>query len=183
MAYQTHAYDSEAVLRQARQRAARVSSRGAWMVVVSCLLLALGAYEVLSQPVVLILLAMGWLFTGGWIGRRLQLLRQLTWYVRITPSCIVGSDYVRHSTRIPWSSVAYLNVSDDMLTIVGPGLSVLKVPPLFVGYGALVRAVVDQAMAHGARVYVDGTPLDHAPLTEVTSLLDSYPHTPDDPTS
>lgn len=180
MATQTHVYDSEAALRIMRQRAARVSAWGAGMVTVSGALLALGAFDVLSQPLVLMLLAMGWLLTGGWIGRRLHALRRIVWYLRLTPTKVTGSDYVRQSTTIAWSAVAYVNVSDEMLTIVGPGLSVIQVPPLFVGYDRLVRQVIDRAMAHEARVYLDGTPLDHAPLDAIAAVLSASSSADDD---
>lgn len=172
MSSRTHVYDSEAALRIMRQRAARVSAWGAGMVTASGALLALGAFDLLSQPLVLMLLALGWLLTGGWIGRRLHALRRIVWYLRITPRHVSGSDYVRQSTTIPWGAVAYVNVSDEMLTIVGPGLSVIQVPPLFGGYDTLVRQVIDRAMQHQARVYIDGTPLDHAPLDGLAALLD-----------
>jgi len=180
MAAPTHVYDSEAALRIMRQRAARVSAWGAGMVTMSGALLALGAFDILSQPLVLMLLALGWLLTGGWIGRRLHALRRIVWYLRVSPTEVTGSDYVRQSTTIPWNAVAYVNVADDMLTIVGPGLSVIQVPPLFVGYDTLVRQVIDRAMQHKARVYIDGTPLDHAPLGAIAALLDTSPSAGDD---
>lgn len=180
MAARTHVYDSEAALRIMRQRAARVSAWGVGMVTMSGALLALGAFDILSQPLVLMLLALGWLLTGGWIGRRLHALRRIVWYLRISPMEVTGSDYVRQSTTIPWSAVAYVNVADDMLTIVGPGLSVIQVPPLFVGYDTLVRQVIDRAMQHKARVYIDGTPLDRTPLDAIATLLDPSSPAADD---
>jgi len=102
------------------------------------------------------------------------------WYLRVSPTAVTGSDYVRQSTTIPWSAVAYVNVADDMLTIVGPGLSVIQVPPLFVGYDRLVRQVINRAMEHQVRVYIDGIPLDQAPLDALAALLDASPSAGDD---
>ena len=180
MATHTHVYDSEAALRIMRQRAARITAWGAGMVTMSGALLALGAFDILSQPLVLMLLSLGWLLTGGWIGRRLHALRRIVWYLRISPTAVTGSDYVRQSTTILWSAVAYVNVADDMLTIVGPGLSVIQVPPLFVGYDRLVRQVINHAMEHQVRVYIDGIPLDQAPLDALAALLDASASAGDD---
>ncbi len=173
-------FDSEDILRLTRQRAARAAGYAAGMVGLSGLTLALGSLGALSMTVVLLVLTVGWLLTGGWVARRLHALRSVAWCVRLTPEHVAGTDYVRKTTTLSWKAVGYVNLTDDALTIAGPRLTTLQVPSFMPGFERLSRTVIDQALRNGARLYLDGTPLDQAPLHGVTAVLDPSPQASDD---
>lgn len=104
-----------------------------------------------------------WLILVAIASRRLLMLRRVVWCVKLSVHRIVGYDYARRKTVLPWPDVERVDVDENGLLIVGQATSgrsaaILRVPVLFPDYSRLSHRVVEYAEAHGIPVCIDGRP-------------------------
>jgi hypothetical protein len=114
---------------------------------------------------------------GGFVlvaSRRLLSLRRVVWCVKLSVHRIVGYDYARRKTVLPWPDVERVDVDESGLLIVGhPGDGrpppVLRIPVAFPDYPRLSHRVVEYAEAHGVPICIDGRPW------QLVNLVALYP--------
>jgi|GEM_PF-982675 len=173
-------FDDERVQQLTRLRVGRVSTAA-----VAALAVGLGALPlaVLYAAAPLAVAAAILLGLGGVLavlGRQMLRLRRVTWCLKVSVHRVVGYDYARRKTTMPWTEVERLDVDADGLLVVGapqagrPG-PVLRVPTLFPEFAALSHRLAEYAEAHGVPVCVDGRPWQLLDLHTIYPFLPSAP--------
>lgn len=156
-------FDNEQVQLDTRRRVAQLV-----VVLAAGLGLGVGAVPVLSFYLGSTLLALGLgggivLGVAAWTSRALLRLRSVVWCIKLSVHRIVGYDYARRKSTIPWTEVERVELDRSGLVIAEaphegiPG-RVLRIPHLFPDFAALSHRVVEYAEAHGLPVCVDGRP-------------------------
>jgi len=112
--------------------------------------------------------------------RELLRLRRVVWCLKLSVHRVVGYDYARRKTVLPWVEVERIDVNPGGLMIVGrpaKGRSgpMIQIPIAFPDYAQLSHRVVEYAEAHGVPVCVDGRPWQ---LLDLSTL---YPFMADQP--
>lgn len=98
-----------------------------------------------------------------WVSRAFLRLRSVVWCVKLSVHRVVGYDYARRKSTIPWTRVERVALDRAGLVIAEaphegiPG-RVLRIPHLFPDFATLSHRVVEYAEAHGLPVCVDGRP-------------------------
>jgi hypothetical protein len=169
-------FDNEQVQLETRKRVARLVG-----VLVVLATAALGLAPVLAHVFDSALIAAG--LTGGlllglvvWASRVFVQLRSVMWCVKLSVHRVVGYDYARRKSVLPWTDVERVELDDDGLLIAGapregrPG-RVLRIPFLFPDFAQLSHRVVEYAEAHGLPVCVDGRPWQFLDLPTVYPFM------------
>lgn len=172
-------FDNEQVQLDTRQRVARLV-----VVLIAGLALAVGAVPVLAFYLPSPLLAVG---LGGavglgvavWASQAFLRLRSVVWCVKLSVHRVVGYDYARRKSTIPWSRVERIDITPGGLAIAEaphegiPG-RVLRIPHLFPDYAALSHRVVEYAEAHGLPVCVNGRPWQFLDVPTLYPFMSAY---------
>ena len=172
-------FDNEQVQLDTRQRVAQLV-----VMVAVGLALAVGSVPVMSYYLPSPLLAVG---LGGalllgiavWASQLFLRLRSVVWCVKLSVHRIVGYDYARRKSTIPWTRVERIDLDPRGLVIAEaphesiPG-RVLCIPHLFPDYAALSHRVVEYAEAHGLPVCVNGRPWQFLDVPTLYSFMSDY---------
>jgi hypothetical protein len=169
-------FDNEQVQFETRKRVARL---GGVLVVLTVAALALA--PVLAYLFDSALIAAG--LAGGlllglvvWASRMFVQLRSVMWCVKLSVHRVVGYDYARRKSVLPWTEVERVELDDDGLLIVGapnegrPG-RMLRIPLLFPDFAQLSHRVVEYAEAHGLPICVEGRPWQFLDLPTVYPFM------------
>ncbi len=156
-------FDNEQVQFDTRRRVGRLAG----VLVVGC-----GAVVGLA-PLLALWLPSPWLVAGlagvalagmfAWASRSFLRLRSVVWCVKLSVHRVVGYDYARRKTVLPWTEVERVEVDGAGLSLVAapkqgrPGC-VLRVPHLFPDFARLSHRAVEYAEAHGLPICVHGRP-------------------------
>ena len=169
-------FDNEQVQFDTRQRVARLV-----VVLAASLALVVGFVPVLAFYLPSTLLALG--LGGGvllgvavWASQVFLRLRSVVWCVKLSVHRIVGYDYARRKSTIPWTRVERVDLDAQGLVLSEaphegiPG-RVLRIPHLFPDYAALSHRVVEYAEAHGLPVCVNGRPWQFLDLPTIYPFM------------
>jgi hypothetical protein len=156
-------YDDEQVQLRTRQRVGWLSTAA-----VAALAVGLGSLPlaVLFAPAPILAAAAilgGILAALSVLGWQVNRLRRVVWCLKLSVHRVVGYDYARRKTELPWPSVERVEVDGGGLLLVGvPPPSgptpALRVSHLFPDYPTLSHRVVEYAEAHGVPVCIEGRP-------------------------
>ncbi|MEP0548496.1 MAG: hypothetical protein ABJF88_16285 [Rhodothermales bacterium] len=156
-------FDNEQVQFDTRRRVARL---------VGVLVVVLGAIAgaipliLLYVPFPFVALGLVGLVVAGilaWASRAFLRLRSVVWCVKLSVHRVVGYDYARRKSVLPWTEVERVELDAAGLVIAQapaegrPG-RVFRIPHLFPDFPRLSHRVVEYAEAHGLPVCVDGRP-------------------------
>lgn len=169
-------FDNEQVQFATRQRVARLV-----VILAASLGLVVGLVPVMAFYLPSTLLAIG---LGGsvllaisvWASRAFLRLRSVVWCVKLSVHRVVGYDYARRKSTIPWTRVERVDLDAQGLVISEaphegvPG-RVLRIPHLFPDYAALSHRVVEYAEAHGLPVCVGGRPWQFLDLPTIYPFM------------
>lgn len=169
-------FDNEQVQFETRKRVARLV--GVLVVVAAA---ALGLTPILAHLFSSVLIALG--LAGGlllglvvWASRMFMQLRSVMWCIKLSVHRIVGYDYARRKSVLPWTEVERVELDNEGLLIVGaptegrPG-PMLRVPLLFPDFAQLGHRVVEYAEAHGLPICIDGRPWQFIEISTVYPFM------------
>ena len=182
-------FDNEQVQFDTRQRVTRLL-----VVLVAAFALGIGSVPVLAfylpSPLLAVGLGFGVLFgTAIWASQAFLRLRSVVWCVKLSVHRVVGYDYARRKSTIPWTRVERIDLTPDGLAIAEaphegiPG-RVLRVPHLFPDFADLSHRVVEYAEAHGLPVCLNGRPWQFLevptlyPFMSACEIVGSVDHLP-----
>lgn len=165
-------FDNEQVQFDTRKRVARL---------VGTLVVVLGAIAG-AIPLILLhtpfpLLGLGLAGCGilgvlVWASRAFLRLQSVVWCIKLSVHRVVGYDYARRKSVLPWTEVERIELDATGLVIAQiptegrPG-RVFRIPYLFPDFAPLSHRVVEYAEAHGLPVCVNGRPWQ---LLDVSTL-------------
>ncbi len=169
-------FDNEQVQYDTRKRVARL---------VGVLVVSLGAVVGLIPLILLYLPSplvglglIGLVAVGAfmWASRAFLRLRSVVWCVKLSVHRIVGYDYARRKSVLPWTEVERVELDAAGLLIAQaptegrPG-RVLRIPHLFPDFARLSHRVVEYAEAHGLPVCVNGRPWQFLDLSTLYPFM------------
>lgn len=156
-------FDNEQVQFDTRKRVARLVGV---LVVVLGTLACITPLLLIFLPSVLLVLGLVGIAVGGvlvWASRAFLRLRSVVWCVKLSVHRVVGYDYARRKSVLPWTEVERVELDEAGLLIAqapaeGRPDRVLRIPFLFPDFALLSHRVVEYAEAHGLPVCVHGRP-------------------------
>jgi hypothetical protein len=156
-------YDDEQVQLRTRQRVGWLSTAAVAALAVGLGSLPLAVLFAGAPLLAAAAILVGLLGALSFLGWRVNRLRRVVWCLKLSVHRVVGYDYARRKTELPWSSVERVEVDGEGLLLVGVPPAVgaapaLRVPHLFPDYSALSHRVVEYAEAHGIPVCLEGRP-------------------------
>jgi hypothetical protein len=164
-------YESDAVLREVRQRVTRLLVFGTPGALLASLLAAIFLTQ--TPPAWIPASAVMGLAVGGGIAflRLWHGTRQAVWCVKLSDRAVEGYNYARVRTRIDWTKVSRVSLTERSILVEshpGPSIEILD---LFPDFSALGHRVVEYAEFFGIPVCVDGKPWEEMDLNSVYPFL------------
>lgn len=172
-------FDNEQVQFETRKRVARLVGM---LVVLS--VATLGLAPVLAHLFSSALIAVG--LAGGvllglivWASRMFVRLRSVMWCLKLSVHRVVGYDYARRKSVLPWTEIERVELDDEGLLIVGTPREersgpMLRIPFLFPDFAQLSHRVVEYAEAHGLPVCIEGRPWQFLDLAVIYPFMATY---------
>lgn len=171
-------FDDEQVQLQTQRHVRRVLIGVAAALGLLALVGPLVVSSVADSGLALSLIALLALVVLGVASYRLIRLQRVMWCVKLSVHRIVGFDYARRKTVLPWCEVERVDVDRDGLLLVGlpshrGAGPVLRIPSQYPEFHALSHRTVEYAEAHGVPVCVDGRPWQFLDVATVYPFLES----------
>jgi hypothetical protein len=172
-------FDNEQVQLDTRKRVARLA--GAVVVLVGAVVgLAPVLLHLLPSPLLAVALsAAALLGVFAWASRAFLRLRSVVWCIKLSVHRVVGYDYARRKTVLPWTEIERVELDAGGLVIAGapregrPG-RVLRIPFLFPDFARLSHRAVEYAEAHGLPVCIEGRPWQLLDVSALYPFMASY---------
>jgi hypothetical protein len=173
-------YDNEQVQLLTRQRVSRLSIA---FVLGLCVLLGLVPALLIYLPstaAVLGVVLLGAVGLFALSAYHMLGLRRVVWCIKLSVHRVVGYDYARRKTVLPWPDIERLDVDDQGMLIVGapqqgrPG-PILRIPILFPDFARLSHRLVEYAEAHRVPVCIGGRPWQLLDLSTLYPFMAAIP--------
>lgn len=164
-------YDNVNVQLMTRKRAAAMTGAVTLAIMFSIMVLAFGLEGSLPLISAVGLIVSAWGGFAWWSLRRRQRLRRLVWCVKISDREIVGYDYARRKSALPWLDVDRIDVRDDALVVVGCEDVCLEIAHLFPEFAELSHRIMSYGDRHSIPVFIDGRPWQQLNVYEVYPFL------------
>ena len=163
-------YENDTVHLQLRSKVAKLSSLTIGAVVASTLIFLLQERWSLSMW------SLGFVMTGLWGGtfwwtrRRLKQLRHVAWCVKISDGEVIGYDYARRRTSLPWSNVECVGLTESSLQLTGQA-NWFEVPDQFDDFPSLSHDLTQLAEDKGIPIQIEGQPWQHVDVYALYPFL------------
>lgn len=146
------------IQRAARRRVHRLYGVALGLILITVLSFALERLGLLPMAAVAWILAGSWLLGVGITARRLRHVRRTVWCVKVAGDALVGYDHARRKTRLEWTVIHHINLTDEALVVVKSPHCCFRIATTFPEYAALSHRIVQYANRHGITVCIDGRP-------------------------
>lgn len=168
-------FDNEQVQLLTRRQAAKLTGICVGIFAFSIVLFALGQLSRFPLSVAILVIAGGWAGALAWLMQRFKQLRKIVWCVKISSRFVVGYDYTRRKTKLDWTVVERVELTQEGLTVVGPNLNFLEIPHLFTDFATLSHRIVHYAEFYEIPVLINGQTWEEIDVYSLFPFLTDNP--------